>query len=83
MVIFIHEFGHYYVGKRCGIGVKEFSIGFGPKLLGLEINLEFFGKFNILPFGGFVKFEGDLDLARCLLKLIILQKIVIILIMHQ
>ena len=40
--------------------MREFSIGFGPKLLGLRINLVLFGKF-VFPFGGFVKFEGDFD----------------------
>ena len=33
LVIFVHEFGHFYIGKKCGIGVKEFSIGFGPKII--------------------------------------------------
>ena len=61
LVIFIHEFGHYYVGKRCGIGVQEFSIGFGPKLLGFRDKSGVVWKICILPFGGFVKFEGDLD----------------------
>ena len=61
LVIFIHEFGHYYIGKKCGIGVREFSIGFGPKLLGFRDKSDVVWKICILPFGGFVKFEGDLD----------------------
>ena len=61
LVIFIHEFGHYYIGKKCGIGIKEFSIGFGPKLFWFKDNSGVLWKFCILPFGGFVKFEGDLD----------------------
>ena len=61
LVIFIHEFGHYYIGKKCGIGVREFSIGFGPKLFGFRDKSNVVWKICILPFGGFVKFEGDLD----------------------
>ena len=61
LVIFIHEFGHFYIGKRCGIGVNEFSIGFGPKLFWFKDSSGVLWKFCLLPFGGFVKFEGDLD----------------------
>ena len=32
LVVFIHELGHYLVGRWCGIGATVFSIGFGPKL---------------------------------------------------
>ena len=34
IVVFVHEMGHYLVGRWCGIGVKAFSIGFGPEKLG-------------------------------------------------
>ena len=61
LVIFIHEFGHFYIGKKCGIGVKEFSIGFGPKLFWYKDKSGIVWKFCLLPFGGFVKFEGDMD----------------------
>ena len=63
LVIFVHEFGHFYVGKRCGIGVKEFSIGFGPKILWFKDRSGVIWKFCLLPFGGFVKFEGDADFS--------------------
>ncbi len=61
LVIFIHEFGHFYVGKKCGIGVDEFSIGFGPKLFWFKDSSGILWKFCLLPFGGFVKFKGDID----------------------
>ncbi|MFL2801755.1 MAG: RIP metalloprotease RseP [Paracoccaceae bacterium] len=61
LVIFIHEFGHFYIGKKCGIGINEFSIGFGPKLFWFKDSSGVLWKFCILPFGGFVKFAGDLD----------------------
>ena len=36
VVVFVHEMGHYLVGRWCGIGVKAFSIGFGPELIGFN-----------------------------------------------
>ena len=33
LIIIIHELGHYTVGRLCGIGIEEFSVGFGPQLL--------------------------------------------------
>ena len=61
LVIFVHEFGHYYVGKKCGIGVKEFSIGFGPKIFWFKDKSGVIWRFSLLPLGGFVRFEGDAD----------------------
>ena len=61
LVIFIHEFGHFYVGKKCGIGVKEFSIGFGPKIFWFRDRSGVIWKLSLLPLGGFVRFEGDSD----------------------
>ena len=34
IMILVHELGHFVVGRLCGIGVEEFSIGFGPKIFG-------------------------------------------------
>ena len=34
ILVVIHEGGHFLVGKRCGIKINEFSVGFGPKLFG-------------------------------------------------
>ena len=36
VIVTVHEFGHYLVGRLCGIGIVEFSVGFGPRLLGWE-----------------------------------------------
>ena len=36
VVVFVHEMGHYLVGRWCGIGVKAFSVGFGPELIGFN-----------------------------------------------
>ena len=36
IIVFVHEFGHYYIGKLSGIHAEVFSIGFGPVLLSLN-----------------------------------------------
>ena len=33
VVVFVHEYGHYYFAKKYGVGVTDFSIGFGNCLL--------------------------------------------------
>ena len=37
VVVFIHEYGHYYFAKRYGVGVTDFSIGFGKEIFGEKI----------------------------------------------
>ena len=36
VVVFIHEYGHYYFAKKYGVGVTDFSIGFGKELFGFK-----------------------------------------------
>ncbi len=57
-LIFIHELGHFYAAKRCGIKVNTFSLGFGPKLVGFQRD-ETEYKISLLPFGGYVQMEGE------------------------
>ena len=59
VVVFIHEMGHYLVGRWCGIGVKAFSVGFGPELLGYTDKKGTRWKLSAIPLGGYVKFSGD------------------------
>jgi regulator of sigma E protease len=59
IIVFIHEFGHYYVARLCGIKVEEFSIGFGKELFGFNDKKNTRWKFCVLPFGGYVKMFGD------------------------
>src|SRR5271170_7463742 len=52
--IFVHEFGHFWVARRCGLKVEAFAIGFGPKIFswtrdGIEYSVRW------IPAGGFVK----------------------------
>ena len=57
-LIFIHELGHFYAAKRCGITVNTFSIGFGPKIVGIQRG-ETEYKISAFPFGGYVQMEGE------------------------
>jgi len=63
VVVFVHEFGHYIVGRWCGIGAEVFSIGFGRKLFGWTDRRGTHWQVAILPLGGYVKFTGDMDPA--------------------
>ncbi|HUF55532.1 MAG TPA: RIP metalloprotease RseP [Thermohalobaculum sp.] len=63
VVVFVHEFGHYIVGRWTGIKAEVFSIGFGPKLVGWTDRAGTHWQVAALPLGGFVKFVGDMDPA--------------------
>ena len=63
VVVFIHEMGHYLVGRWCGIGVKAFSIGFGPELVGFNDSHGTRWKLCAIPLGGYVKFVGDMNVV--------------------
>lgn len=58
ILIISHEFGHFLVAKRSGIGVPEFSVGFGPRLFGWESG-ETKYSVRLIPFGGYVKMAGE------------------------
>ena len=59
VVVFIHEYGHYYFAKRYGVGVTDFSIGFGKELFGWNDKSGTRWKVCWIPLGGYVKFFGD------------------------
>ncbi|MFN3614010.1 MAG: RIP metalloprotease RseP [Rubrimonas sp.] len=61
VVVFVHEFGHYIVGRWCGIGAEVFSIGFGRELFGWTDRRGTRWRVAALPLGGYVKFTGDAD----------------------
>ena len=58
IVVFVHEFGHFFVAKFNSIFVTTFSFGFGPKLLRRKIGETEF-VLSAVPFGGYVKFAGE------------------------
>src|SRR5581483_4412510 len=58
ILILIHELGHFFVARWCGVGVERFSIGFGPVLLrwrGKETEY----AVSAIPMGGYVKMMGE------------------------
>lgn len=63
VLVFVHEFGHYWVARRCGVKVERFSIGFGPELFHWHDNHGTRWRFALFPLGGYVKMFGDADPA--------------------
>ena len=63
VIVAVHEYGHYIVGRWCGIHAEVFSIGFGPVLFSGTDRHGTRWQVAALPFGGFVKFLGDSNAA--------------------
>jgi regulator of sigma E protease len=62
-IIFVHEFGHFYIGRLCGVTIETFSIGFGKEIFGFRDKHGTHWKFSWIPLGGYVKFAGDANAA--------------------
>ncbi|UFU01060.1 RIP metalloprotease RseP [Radiobacillus kanasensis] len=58
LLVFVHEFGHYYFAKRAGMLVREFAIGFGPKIFSFVKN-ETLYTIRLIPAGGYVRVAGE------------------------
>ena len=58
LIIFLHEFGHFFTAKRCGVKVKEFALGMGPKILKYQKG-ETLYSLRLFPIGGFCSMEGE------------------------
>ncbi|MDP6346685.1 MAG: RIP metalloprotease RseP [Alphaproteobacteria bacterium] len=63
VLVFVHELGHYLVARWAGVRVEVFSIGFGPEIRGWTDKAGTRWKIAWIPFGGYVKFFGDVDAA--------------------
>lgn len=63
IIVFVHEFGHFIVGRWCGANVEVFSLGFGRELFGFTDKKGTRWKFCLWPLGGYVRFEGDANAA--------------------
>ncbi len=63
IVVFVHEYGHYIIGRLCGIKAAVFSIGFGKPLWGWTDRRGTHWQVAVLPLGGYVRFVGDMDPA--------------------
>jgi regulator of sigma E protease len=63
IVVFVHEYGHYYYARKYGVKVTDFSIGFGKELFGWTDKYGTRWKLCLIPLGGYVKFFGDMNPA--------------------
>ena len=63
LVVVIHEGGHFYVARLCGVKVTDFSIGFGKELWHRTDKKGTRWKICAIPLGGYVKMLGDEDAA--------------------
>ena len=63
IIVTVHEYGHYIVGRICGIHAEVFSVGFGRTLYARVDRRGTRWQIAMLPIGGFVKFIGDADAA--------------------
>ncbi len=57
-IIIVHELGHYTVGRLCDIGIEEFSVGFGKKLVQWKKNGILY-SIRLVLLGGYVRFTGE------------------------
>ena len=68
ILVAVHEFGHFWVARRCGVKVLRFSIGFGPSLLRWRDRLDTEYSIAAIPLGGYVKMlderEGEVPAAE-------------------
>lgn len=62
ILVGIHEFGHFWAAKKCGVWVQEFAFGFGPTLYRKKYK-ETIYKINLVPLGGYVKLFGERKLS--------------------
>ena len=62
-LIFVHELGHYFVGRWFGVKAEAFSIGFGREIGGWTDKRGTRWKVGWLPLGGYVRFAGDMNPA--------------------
>ena len=58
LIIFIHEFGHFFTAKLFGVKVNEFAIGMGPKIFKVQKG-ETLYSIRLFPIGGFCDMEGE------------------------
>ncbi len=63
VIVAIHEYGHYIVGRWCGIHADVFSLGFGPVIYSRVDKRGTKWQIAALPIGGYVKFMGDANAA--------------------
>ena len=63
LIVAVHEFGHYLVGRLTGMGILEYAIGFGPKIFGVEKGgIKY--SLRLIPLGGYCAFLGEDEVSE-------------------
>ena len=85
VLVAVHEFGHFWVARRCGVKVLRFSIGFGPALFSWRDKQETQYSIAAIPLGGYVKMlderEGEVppeELAQAFTQKPVMQRIAVV-----
>ena len=63
ILVVVHEGGHYLAGRMFGVKIDAFAVGFGRELFGFNDRHGTRWRVNLIPFGGYVKFTGDMNEA--------------------
>jgi regulator of sigma E protease len=58
VLILVHELGHFFAARACGVKVEEFGLGIPPRIVGWTRNGVIW-SLNAIPFGGFVRVKGE------------------------
>ena len=64
VLVYVHEWGHYWVARRNNVRIEVFSIGFGPEIFGWTNKEGTRWKISAIPLGGYVKMLGQSDLPE-------------------
>jgi regulator of sigma E protease len=59
IVVTVHELGHFWAARACGVAIDCFSIGFGPKIISWRDKTGVEWRIASIPLGGYVRFSGD------------------------
>ncbi|MGR4864118.1 RIP metalloprotease RseP [Caulobacter sp. LARHSG274] len=63
LVVTVHELGHFWAAKACGVAIDRFSIGFGKPIAKWRDKAGVQWQLGWLPLGGYVRFSGDENVA--------------------
>ena len=63
IIVAVHEYGHYIIGRLSGIKAEVFSLGFGPRIFSRRDRRGTLWQVALLPLGGYVRFLGDSNAA--------------------
>jgi len=85
VLVAVHEYGHFWVARRCGVKVLRFSIGFGPSLFSWRDKLGTQYSIAAIPLGGYVKMlderEGEVspqELGQAFTQKPVIQRIAVV-----